>query len=1048
MKKNACFSREIFLGIQRVLNLMKLTIFLTLISVISVFAGTTYSQTEPANSENTYVAQQQKKISGKVIDNTGAPLPGVTIVLQGTTKGTITDIDGNYTFTEIPENAILQFSFIGMKTQEVAVGSKSTINITLAEDAIGIDEVVAIGYGTARRSDVTGSVASVDYDEKSLQSNINVLQALAGASAGINVGQTGEAGGDPSFSIRGKTSLSASDSPLIVLDGIIYNGSMADISTNDIKSVDILKDASAAAVYGSRSANGVVLITTKKGNSEKPTINFDMYYGYQDITNNSMEVMNADQYAVRLTDYYYQQSLYSWYKTGPTSSIGRPVQPDVTNRTVVASTLRSEEEKANYIAGNEIDWVDEVMQTAPIQNYNLSYSGRTDRTNYYISSSYSSQDGVLKNDDFSRVTVRSNIESQVTDWLKLGANTAYSYRDYSGLAADLNEAREASPLADNKFDSGDYDLYLTGESYMVNPLMNLYIDNSDIRNDLFMVGSAKIEVPFVKGLSFDINYSNTYNARSNFTFWPTKTVSGSSNNGQGRKDHIEERDWIQNNIANYMRTFGDHNITATLLYSREHSQQNSSRLEASGFENQALGYNGMGFGTLSTVSTTENGGTWEQDGISYMGRASYSYKSRYFVTGTIRRDGYSGFGSNNKFANFPSVSLGWVLSDEPFLKGKNFPYLKLRTSYGVNGNQGLGRYKSFSTMNTSSYIYGSTTSIGVYPSDALGNNDLKWEKTTSFNLGLDFAFFNQRISGSIDAYNANTNDVLVQRTLPASSGYETVYENIGKLNNKGLELMLNTVNIRQNDLKWTSNLTFSINRNKIKTLYGGSNDYDIGNEWFVGESISANYDYEMAGGVWTEEELYQGKTLDSWYPGQFKYVDQNGDGVISPDSDRKVVNYEDPNFRFSINNSVSYKQFTLNVLFNAIVGGNDYYMMNNSGVLNTDYVADTVYRVNNSAVRPYWTPENGVTNATGIYNTPAVTSGIYQSRGFLRLQDISLSYKFKDSVLERLKMNSMQVYVSGKNLYTWTNWDGWDPEVGVSNIPLMRNITVGLKLSL
>ena len=971
-----------------------------------------------------YVDQQQKKISGKVTDLTGVPIPGVTIIIKGTTQGTITDVDGNYSIIIIPKDAILLFSFVGLKTQEINISGKSTINVTMSEDAIGIDEVVAIGYGTARRSDITGAVSSVDFGENALQSNMNVLSSLAGASAGINVGQTSGAGAEPNFSIRGQTSLSASDKPLIVLDGIIYNGDMSDLSVNDVQTVDILKDASAAAVYGSRSANGVILITTKKGVSEKPQINFDMYYGYQDITNNTMKVMNADQYAIRLTDYYYQQDLYAWYKTNPTSDLGKPQRPDVTDRSIVATTLRTQEEKDNYLAGNEIDWVDEVIRTAPIQNYSLSYSGFSNRTNYYISGSYSNQEGVLINDAFSRVTVRSNIDSQITDWLKLGLNTSYSYRDYSGLSANdagttaLYNARTVSPLADNKIGQDDYNMYLTGEVYMVYPFVCEYADNSDIRNDLFMVGSAKIVVPGVKGLSFDINYSNTYDTRHNFTFWPTNTPDGADNSGKARKDHIEQRDWIQNNIANYMRTFGDHNITATLLYSREHSSANTSRLEATGFENQALGYNGMGFGTLSTVSTTENDGTWEQDGISYMGRVSYSYKSRYYATGTFRRDGYSGFGKDNKFANFPSVSLGWVLSDEPFLNDYNFPYMKLRTSYGVNGNQGLGRYKSFATMSTLSYVYDATTSIGVYPSASMGNNGLKWEKTTSFNVGLDFAFFDQRISGSLDAYKAITNDVLVERALPASTGYENVYSNIGKLDNKGLELMLNTINIKQKDLNWTSNFVFSINRNKIKTLYGGSTDMDIGNEWFVGEPISANYDYEMAGGLWTEDELYKGETLDGWYPGQFKYVDQNGDGVISPDNDRKVVNYEDPNFRFSVNNMVSYKNFSLNVLFNAIVGGNNYYMMNNAAVLNTNFRADNVYRTNMSAVRPYWRPDNGVNNATGIYNSPAVESGVYQSRGFLRLQDISLAYKFKKSLLNRLNMKSMQVYVSGKNLYT------------------------------
>jgi TonB-linked SusC/RagA family outer membrane protein len=996
----------------------------------------------------------QMNVSGTVVGEDGQPLPGVTVVVENTTIGAVTGDDGKYSISVPEDGEFLLFSFIGMKAKRVEIGGQTTIDVTLTPDVIGLEEVIAVGYGTMRKSDLTGAVARVSFDDKSLQSNLNILQTLSGASAGINVQQTGAAGGEPDFSIRGKTSLSASDKPLIVLDGIIYNGAIADINVNDVKTVDVLKDASAAAVYGSRSANGVILITTKQGNSEKPQVNFNMYYGFQNITNTPMKVMNAEQYAIRLTDYYYQQNLYSWYRTNPTSDAGKPVRPDVTDREVVASTLRTQEEKDNYLAGNEIDWVDEVLQTAPIQNYNLSYSGKTNRTNYYVSGSFANEEGVLKNDKFSRFTLRTNIESDINDWLTLGINTAYSYRDYSGLSEDLDnntileDARSASPLADNKIGQPDYDMFLTGEAYMPYPLVNLYADNSDIRNNLFMVGSAKINIPWVEGLSLDINYSNTLNTRNNFSFFPSTHPDGAGNNGRGRKDHIEQRSWIQNNILNYLRSFGDHSVNATFLYSREHSQQNTSRLQAEGFENQELGYNGLGLGTISTVSTTANGGTWEEDGISYMGRVNYSFKNRYYITGTVRRDGYSGFGANNKFANFPSVSVGWVLSEESFASESNFPYLKLRVSYGINGNQGLGRYKSFSTMDTRSYVYGAETSIGVYPSGSLGNDDLKWEKTASLNTGVDFAFLDQRISGSLDLYNANTTDVLVQRALPAAAGYENVFTNIGGINNKGVELTLNTNNVQRSDFTWTSNFTFSLNRNEITKLYGDKNDADIGNEWFVGESISAQYDYEMAGGVWTEEELYSGQILNGWYPGQFRYVDQNGDGVIESTNDRKVIGYEDPNFRFSINNSMTYKNFTLNFLFNSITGGNDYYIMNNAGVTNTNFRSDNVYRTNMSAVRPYWTPDNGVNNATGIYNSPAVSSGIYESRGFIRLQDLSLSYKFDNSLLNRLNINNLQVYVSGKNLYTWTKWSGWDPETGTSDRPLMRSYTVGLKLAL
>jgi TonB-linked SusC/RagA family outer membrane protein len=986
--------------------------------------------------------QQQKSVTGKVTDSTGGPLPGVSVVVKGTTTGTITDFDGNYSLGNVPANATLQFSFVGMKAQEILVSGKTNISVTLIEETVGIEEVVAIGYGTQKKSDLTGSVDRVSVGEKAAQSNSNLLQALSGASAGVNIQGTGLSGAEPNLSIRGQTSLSASDRPLIVRDGIIYNGDIADINISDVESVDILKDASSAAVYGSRSANGVMLITTKKGKSEKPSVSFNMSYGYQDMTNNPMRVMNGNEYATRLVDYYYQQSLYAWYKTNPTSATGKPVRPDITDKNIVATRLRTQEEKDNYLAGKETNWVDEVTRVAPIQNYNLSFSGKTSKSTYFVSGSYVNEKGIQLNDKFSRITLNSNVESKVTDWFTLGIITSYSYRDYSGIEASLDAARKASPLANNKIGLANYDMYLTGESYMPYPLNNIFVQNSDIRNNLFLVGSAKITVPWVKGLTYELNYSNNYSTRNNRIFYPVTTPEGSGNKGQAIKNPSEERNAIVNNIVSYAKTIGDHQINATLLFSRENRKADSDSINAQGFENPALGYNNVALGTVITAASK----AWEENSLSYMARVNYSYKNRYMVTGTIRRDGYSGFGENNKFANFPSLSLGWVASEESFMQDLNSMYLKLRISYGKNGNQGIGRYSSFSRMTTNAYAYGSTSSIAVYPS-TLGNASLGWETTSSFNLGLDYAFLDHRISGSVDVYKAKTTDVLVKRALPPASGYANIWANIGGIDNKGIEVQLNTINLK-GAFSWKSNFTFSLNRDKIVKLYGGENDQDVGNSWFVGEPISAIYDYKMAGGVWTEDELYNKKTLAGWYPGQFKYVDRNNDGIINATYDRTIVGYKTPNYRFSINNEFSYKNFTFSFLLNSIQGGNGYYIADNSSVTNVSWRSDDVYRINASAVRPYWTPDNGVNNATGVYNSPAVSSGIYESRSFVRLQDVSLTYNFSSRLLKNLKIENCSFFISGKNLYTWTKWSGWDPEIGVSNSPMMRNITTGFRLTL
>jgi len=1035
-----------FLSPKKLLRKLKIAFILLAISFPIAFASPGPDMSENDKSYSYSGDElQQLVINGTVTDRTtGDPMPGVNVVVVGTNVGALTDITGKYSLTLPDKNAVLNFSFIGYNSAEIAYTGNATINIALEPAIQALDEVIVIGYGTQKKSDLTGSVVRINMEDRVTLANTNLSQALSGVTAGVNVNQTnGLAGAEPNLAIRGQTSLSASDQPLIVIDGIIYNGSVTDINLNDVESVDILKDASAAAVYGSRSANGVMLITTKKGKSEKPVVSFNMYYGYQNMTNNPMKVMNGDDYAIRLSDYNWQQDLYIWYKTNPTSDAGKPVRPDINNRALIATFLRTQEERDNYNAMREIDWVKEVTQVAPIQNYNLSLSGISGSSNYFVSASYTNEEGIILNDHFKRFTLHSNIQSSVTDWLTIGLNSTYSIRDYSGQNVSLSDARTATPWADNHIGKPDFVPYLTGELYMPYPLASLYADNKDVRTSLFNVANAKLTLPWIKGLTYELNFSTTNTDRTNNTFSPVTIAAGSQNRGRAEKHPDKTKNWIVNNIVSYNQTFGDHQVNATLLYSRENRQGEDSDFVSEGFDNDVLGYDAMELGTLLETSS----GAWEENSLSYMARANYTYKNRYLITGTFRRDGFSGFGAAKKFANFPSVSVGWVASSEPFLSDVKWLYLKLRTSYGVNGNQGIGRYSSFSRMGTRAMVFGPITYIGVYPS-TLGNSDLAWETTASLNAGIDWGLFNRRISGSIEVYKSTTDDVLVERALPSTTGYSDVWANIGSIESKGIELELRTVNLTKGPVTWESNFTFSLNRDKITTLYGGANDRDVGNGWFVGQSIDVIYDYKEIGSVWTEEELYSGNILDNWYPGQFKYVDQNDDGLIESVNDRTFIGNYSPNFRFSINNTLAYQSFTLSFFLNSIMGGNGYYMADNSSVLNIDWNADSARRINASDVRPYWTPDNGVTNATGVFNAPIVHGGIYQSRGFVRLQDISLSYKLGPNVLRTLQLEACQFYIASKNPYVWTKWSGWDPETGTSNNPMMRNITAGVRITL
>lgn len=992
-------------------------------------------------TKNWEIANLAIPISGNVTDKDGEPLIGVNVIVKGTNNGTSTDFDGNFELQNVEEDAILVFSYVGYQSQEIAVQGRESIKVELLSDAQLLDELVVVGYGTVKKSDLTGSVDRLEMDEKTTQANVNILQALSGSSSGINIEGRGGAAGQPSFSIRGQNSLSASNSPLIVIDGIIYNGSLADININDVETIDVLKDASAAAVYGSRSANGVVIITTKKGSSDKPKISFNSYYGFQDMTNNPMRVMNAEEFAVRLVDWDYQSKLYQWYATDPESVDSRPQRPDVTNRELVSSYLLTQEEKDNYLAGNEIDWVDQVLQVAPLQNYNLSLSGKSnEKLSYFVSGSYTDAEGIQINDRFKRLTLRSNVSSDVNDWLNLSVNSSFSSVDESGIPASLSNARVASPLVNNYIGQSSYDIYLGGELFQPYPLVHTYIDNSDKRNQLQLSGSAKIQVPWVEGLSYEFNYSNIFINGDNNSYHNYNTPSGVSNRGLATKNPYKSRDWILNNIVTYLRTFDDHSFNGTLLLSREGRMGEASSLEAQGFDNQALGYNNVGLAEISTISSS----AWEENSLAYMARLNYSFKSRYMITGTVRRDGYSGFGAENKWATFPSVSLAWVFSEEDLFDNAGGYYGKLRLSYGKNGNQGIGRYSSLSRMSTTYYTFDQATVIGLYPS-TLGNSDLSWETTKSYNLGLDLGFLNNRLTGSLDLYTSETQDVLVQRQLPRAAGYSSVWANIGGLENKGVNLKVNSINI-DNELRWETGFVFSLNRSKITRLYGDNDDADLGNEWFVGEPISALYDYQMTGGVWTEQEFFAGQIpYDGWYPGQFRYADLNGDNAITPDFDRTIIGYSAPSYRFSVSNNLSYKNFGLNIIINSIQGGDKFYRADNADNINPRYYFPN--RMNNSLINDYWRPDAPTSNTTGIYNEPPQQSGIYQSRSFVRLQDITLSYSFSQNLLSSIGLDNCQIYVSSKNPYVWTQWQGWDPETGTSDTPLMRNVIGGIKFS-
>ena len=971
--------------------------------------------------------QQDKKVTGKVTDSSGATLPGVSVVVKGTTTGIITDNNGAFSLSNVPGNAVLQFSFVGMKTQEIAVAGKTLINVNMEEETIGLEEVVAIGYGTIKKSDLTGSVASVKLKDANNNANVNVLQTLQGSVPGLNIGAVTSAGGDPSLLIRGYTSLSAGLSPLIVVDGIIFHGSISDLSTNDIERVDILKDASAAAVYGSRSANGVIIITTKQGVSEKPVFNFNVYRGFQSPAR-KMKMSGPDKYIQKILD----SRAADGYEADPNKVVNYLDPAEV----------------ENYRNKTSVDWVDLLIQeTAPISQYDLSVSGKTNKTNYYLSVSHTAQEGVVVGDDFTRTIFRANFSNDINKWLTIGLSSNFSHRDYSGknVGFDIN-AIGASPYASIYDKYGKLNLVINNN--WNNPLTNLNAKDVDIRDNFYATLFTDIKIPGISGLKFHFDYTADLEFSKHNQFWGTDTYTGySSPNGYGEKDYSEGRNWQINNILSYSKKINKFSVDATLLYSRESSKEEDTEFEARNFSSLELGYNAMDLGSVQKGSSNAEDSRNE----AFMSRVVCNYDLKYLLTATFRRDGFSGFAKGNKYANLPSLSLGWVISEENFAKSFDWlNLLKLRLSYGINGNQALGSYGSLSRMKNVNYVYGDggATSIGRYPS-TMANLGLTWEKTSSLNLGLDFGVLNKKISGEIDVYKGATNDLLITRSIPTMTGYKSVWDNLGKLENKGIEVTLNTVNVSTKDLRWETKFFFSLNRNKIVHLYGldangdGKEDDDMGNKWFIGKSIGAIYDYTIDG-------VYQiGDNIpSSYHAGNFRLKDIDGDGnVTSDEGDKSIVGYDLPNYRAGISNELKYKNISLSFMINTIQGGgkDNYYIIKNPLSVTTLGTKHNLPDALN-----YWTPTNPINtmaNISSIYTSNYVSD--YIDRSFVRLQDVTLAYSFGKTILDKLGINSLKVYLSGKNLYTWTHYGGWDPEAGsgYGAYPAMFSIIGGLNIT-
>ncbi|GAA4305000.1 TonB-dependent receptor [Compostibacter hankyongensis] len=954
---------------------------------------------------------QQTALQGTVTDPaTSEPLPGVSVGLKGTGLGTVTDGNGRYRLEAPADTGTLVFSFVGYNRQEVAINHHTVLNVSLVRSSSDLNEVVVVGYGTQKKSDITGSVASVDEQRLRDMPNTNFAQALQGSVPGLSVdlNSAGAEQNDNAIDIRGPNSILATNKPLIVLDGVPYNGSIAGINPSDIASIEVLKDASSAAIYGSRGSNGVILITTKKGATGKPVISYDGQFGIEDIAN--------------LPPMLSPEEFYRFKQTREPGSV----------------TLSEQE---IYDSKRFPDWPDLATRQGNRSQHTLGVRGGTENVKYYVSGTYLGVKGVAVNDDFKRLSLRANLEVKLSRWLTFGTNTQSAYLDRSGLPADFNGnfgAYRFNPLTTAFDSSGAPTIYPWPEDvFFENPLSPTLAKNVDHTYEVISNNFLQVDFPFLKGLSYRLNTGVNYRNRDQSTYYGRNTKRGLEAQGLMDQDNGFANNYIIENILSFDRNFGDHHIYFTGLYSYEYNNNKTNSLHAEGFPNDVKTFYQADVALLLQPKASYT----QTQLISQMARINYSYKDKYLLTLTGRRDGFSGFGSGEKYGFFPSAAIGWNIMNESFMKNSSLvSNLKLRLSYGTNGNQAVDAYGTLALLDSRPYVNGNTTAPGYVPS-SLANPNLGWETTNTANIGIDFGLWQGRLQGTLDMYRSNTYDLLLRRRISPVHGITSIVQNIGKTNNKGMELGLSSINVQKGDFSWSTEANISFYRNKIVGLYGtGGND--TANTWFIGHPINVNFSY-IYDGVFQEGDDIANSPQPDAKPGYAKVRDLNGDNKITPDGDRTIIGSRQPSFIWGMGNTFKYKNLSLYVFVRGVEG------TNRSNSLLSDNGVQSGVRYN-TVKKNWWTPENPTNdfyaNAVGANKNGAP---IYQSDAFVRIQDISLSYNFGASVLEKLKLSRLRLYVEAHNLVTFTKWTGMDPELNdQEGIPLQKEYMIGLNIGL
>ncbi len=970
------------------------------------------------------MAFAQLAITGTVKDSSGAPLPGATVIIQNTNKGTSTDFDGQYEVTVDSKGVILEFSYVGYVKKTIKVTDQNVIDVILQIDDNTLDEVVVVGYGTQKKSDVTGSVASLDTERLEKLPQTNIQQALQGALPGVNISVNSNtaSGASNSINIRGRRSITGGSDPLIVLDGIVFSGSLTEINVNDIANLEVLKDASSSAIYGARGANGVILITTKKGKKGKVSLNVNTYYGV-DQPYDLPDMMDAETFYRRKVERFGEAEL-------------------------------TDTEREVWESGEFVDWVDLILRNGSRAEHNISLSGGGDKVNYFVSGNFQEVKGVAINDDFSKSNFRINLEVAPVDWLKIGTNTLLGFSDGDGIGGSFNEAFLINPLTRAFNDDGSLTEFPWPEdTFFRNALEPTRYANENDAHSIVTNNYINVDLP-IDGLSYRFNSGFTKRDVLQQTYRGTDTRRGREVGGYASQENNTSEDWLIEHILKYQKSFGDHNILFTGLYSSQQEKFQSLSLTGQGFPNDVRGVFQFNNAEILTASPIDNADPskrspefFQTNHVSQMLRLFYNYKSKYLLTLTGRRDGFSAFGNDTKYGVFPSVGLGWNIHEEDFLKDNNtINWLKLRFSYGENGNEAISAYRSLARLSGSNYTDGSgNTLFGFFP-NGLSNSNLGWETTTSYNYGLDFKLFNSRITGSIEYFTSNTTGLLLNKSIPSINGATSILQNIGETKGKGVEFSLNSHNIVTNDFSWDTQMAFTSSANEIVNIGLTDDDGnfidDIGSRWFIGQEVDVNFGY-VYDGVWQLDEV-DGVNLADYaveQAGDVKYKDLNGDQKID-EEDRTVISNRRPDFTLGLTNTFTYKNFSLNVFLHWVEG----ITRNNSLITTSDFrLRRRTYNVN------YWSPDNPTNDfpENADRTTNPLAASFYEDASFIRLKDVTLNYAFPQQVLDKLSLSRLELFFNAKNLATITDWRGIDPEASNQrDRPFSRTFLLGLRLGI